>query len=729
MATIAFDINNLPETEEDIDFSDIEAKYELPEARGFENIVIIDNLPKVDEKKQEKLTKVLKNILKPVGTIVENGIQMPRDEESNKTKGFAFVEFANAEQANLAIRKINNYPLDKSHNLAVNLFNDFEFYMDLEDEFEEPEEEPYEEKEHLKSWLTDPFARDQLSIYAGDFLGIYWNQRTDQPETIHQRQNWTETYTQWSPKGSYLVTLHRPGVAIWGGPSWKKIMRFVHPNVKLIDFSHNERYLVTWSSDPLDNKIVQSITGGKTPFSEEDEGNHAVIWDTHTGAVLRTFPNVPNDPKSDTPAKIHWPMFKWSPSDHYFARITRGQMISIYEAPGMGLLGKKSVKIDGVVDFEWCLHQSKKDLMVYWTPEISNQPARVSIMSIPTKDNIRVKNLFNVKDCKFYWQPQGHYLCVKVDRHTKSKKSFFTNLEIFRLKEKDIPVEVIERKDTAIAFAWEPQGERFAVISTSDPSPPAPNAKGMNQIAMKTTVSFYAPEKNKSNKIADANGFKLIETFEKKTTNSVLWSPRGRHLVLATLRTQNICDLEFWDLDFETSDNKKDPTKFQLLATVEHYGVTDAEWDPTGRYFLTSASAWRHSLDNGYILWDFKGTKLYSQNIERLFQVLWRPRPKSLLSEEQKRKIRKNLAQYSKGIEAEDLSSQKAYSAATLDRRRKLIDEWNAFRKRAERQITEERNFAMGRWGTQPLPAQAPNLEVIEEWIEEVIEETEEVIE
>lgn len=35
---------------------------------------------------------------------------------------------------------------------------------------------------------------------------------------------------------------------------------------------------------------------------------------------------------------------------------------------------------------------------------------------------------------------------MKVDRHTKTKKSIFCNLEIFRIREKDFPVEVVELK-------------------------------------------------------------------------------------------------------------------------------------------------------------------------------------------------------------------------------------------------------------------------------------------
>ncbi|KAL0197224.1 hypothetical protein M9458_005764, partial [Cirrhinus mrigala] len=46
-------------------------------------------------------------------------------------------------------------------------------------------------------------------------------------------------------------------------------------------------------------------------------------------------------------------------------------------------------------------------------------PARVTLMQLPSRNEIRVRNLFNVVDCKLHWQKNGDYLCVKVDRTPK----------------------------------------------------------------------------------------------------------------------------------------------------------------------------------------------------------------------------------------------------------------------------------------------------------------------
>jgi len=51
--------------------------------------------------------------------------------------------------------------------------------------------------------------------------------------------------------------------------------------------------------------------------------------------------------------------------------------------------------------------------------------------------------------CKLQWHPNGDFLAAKVDRTTKTKKSSYVSFEIFRIREKDIPVEILDLKGTA----------------------------------------------------------------------------------------------------------------------------------------------------------------------------------------------------------------------------------------------------------------------------------------
>ncbi|CCJ28370.1 unnamed protein product [Pneumocystis jirovecii] len=676
-----------------IDFSDLEAKYNVTFEQDFRSLIVVDGIPQVPQEKREALLKILERQFSSVGKIKDNGIFMPMENKNGTffSKGYLFMEYENPQQADVAVKTFNGKKLDKAHTFLVNKFTDIETALNFDEEYKETPEEKTCEDKNLQSWLIDSKARDQWVMYRGDDVGVYWNQKSETPEPIINRINWTETYVQWSPLGTYLASFHRPGIQLWGGESWGKIARFPHPSVKLIDFSPCEKYLVTWSNDPIPS--YPEGHPGKLTFESEDEGKCIIIWDIKTGTLLKSFSTTAssNTDTDEHPRKVTWPIYKWSSDDRYFAKVTPGQQISIYETPSMTLIGKKSIKIEGIVDFEWSPSkldyekENQEHLLCYWTPEINNQPARTGLLSIPSKKTVRTKNLFNVSDCKLHWQSQGELLCVKVDRHTKTKKSTFTNLEIFRINEKNIPVEVIEIKDMVINFAWEPNGDRFALITTNDPN--------FNQgplINTKNSLSFYCTEKSKGS----SGNFKLLRTFDKKTCNGLYWAPHGRFILIATLGNATSFDLEFWDLNYE--GEKKDSDKdlnanLQLMGTAEHYGVTDIEWDPSGRYVVTSASTWRHRMENGYCLWDFKGLLLREEHIEGFKQLLWRPRPPTLLSKEQQKKIRKKLRDYSREFEEEDMQEQSTANKELIAYRKRLLEEWNTWRSKVVANLEKEK--------------------------------------
>ncbi|CAK5280263.1 unnamed protein product [Mycena citricolor] len=612
MATTAVD---------DIDYSDIEAKYKVNYNDSLDNMVVVDGVPIIDRSKLDKLVaKISKEFSKKGVPIKVDDIFMPWEEGKDKSQGFLFLEFKTADDASLAIAAMNNHPFDSKHTFKVNRFTDIEHFQDFDETYVEPEEEEYVPREHLRAWLADPQGRDQFITYRGEDVEIHWHGKPSQSE-LAMKPDWKDfLYVAWSPVGTFVATLHRQGVRLWGGNSWKPQQRFAHPLVKLIDFSPCEQYVVTWSNEAI--VVPDGAPQGPQYLSPDDEGNNLAVWDIKSGHLLRTFSTV-ND--SEPPAarkQMQWPALKWSPDDKYVARATPGQMISVYELPSMGLEGKKSIKIEGVVDFEWCpsgdkdredaekdsqaaangagakvAKKARENMLAYWTPEVANQPARVTLLGFPSRTILRQKNLFNVSECKLFWQNQGDFLCVKVDRHTKTKKSIFCNLEIFRVREKDYPVEVVELKDTVTDFSWEPKGERFAIVSTNDPNYGNPGPG----ITIKTDISFYQLDHG-----SGKNDFKLLRTLPNRTSNAIRWSPRGRHVVLATVGSSSKSELEFWDLDFNIDDTFRREGQqvskeewgsgIQLLGTGDHYALTDVEWDPSGRYLATSASSWTHTV-------------------------------------------------------------------------------------------------------------------------------------
>lgn len=91
---------------------------------------------------------------------------------------------------------------------------------------------------------------------------------------------------------------------------------------------------------------------------------------------------------------------RWS-SDGQFVARAGNEMLSVYEAPVFGLLDKKSIKVTGLKDFSWSPSQN---VIAYWVPEDKDAPARVCIMELPSRREIRVKNLFNVHDVSLIYR-------------------------------------------------------------------------------------------------------------------------------------------------------------------------------------------------------------------------------------------------------------------------------------------------------------------------------------
>jgi translation initiation factor 3 subunit B len=151
-------------------------------------------------------------------------------------------------------------------------------------------------------------------------------------------------------------------------------------------------------------------------------------------------------------------------------------------------------------------------------------------------------------------------------------------------------------------------------------------------------------------------------------------------------------------------------------------------------------------MENGYHLYDFKGELLREEPLEKFKQWAWRPRPPTLLSKEEQKQIRKNLREYSRVFEQEDAERISSADVAVVEARRRLLNEWYAWRESIEEELAEER-AALGlpenpveellKEKTARVMAEAKEAaradgekeeQVVEEIMEEVLEETEEIV-
>lgn len=611
----------------------------------FSNIIIVDQIPVIDMKKYDRLCGVIRKLFSKHGRIVDNGFVLPV--ENGKTLGYCFIEYETAEEALEAQEKGNNKKLDSAHKMRVTLWEEFDSIMCSKDEYEPPEKLNFDNPFELTSWLLDQGGRDQFVIRFADETEIYWNDPNRKMNDMGRElqyggerekqgdKSWTKSYVGWSPNGSYLATFHDRGILIWGGEDFERIGRFSHDGVKFLDWSPKERYLVT------SNK--QDRLGPK------DTNWCIQVWDVRTQKMMRGF---------DKGSTRSWPAFKWSHQDKYFAR-TGEDVISIYETPSMGLLDKKSIKETGVQQIEWSPTQN---ILAYWVPEQDNVPAKVALIEIPSRKLIREKHLYSVSDVKMHWQSAGDYLCVKMARK-KTKKTTVQNFEIFRLNSKNIPVETVEMEEEVIAFAWEPKGHRFALIHGNINNP---------------DVSFYKCKKNSLEK---------IKTLEARPANCLYWSPTGNYIVLAGLGDKN------GQLDFV------DTQEWTTTASTEHVMCTDVEWDPSGRFVITSVTQsiqldqgnFRATMENGYKLWSCSGTLLQTVSADQFYQVHWRPRPKSLLSAEQIKEIKTNLKEkWWRQLELEDDEIKQSQLSGAAKEKQEWKQQWKEYRHRCDEEYLSQ---------------------------------------
>ena len=287
---------------------------------------------------------------------------------------------------------------------------------------------------------------------------------------------------------------------------------------------------------------------------------------------------------------------------------------------------------------------------------------------------------------------------AKVIR-SKTKSTKATSFEVFRLRERDIPIdltEVAETEEIKSDILWEPCGNRFAFLVSDDAGASA-------------YVYEVMPSKT-------AQAIKQLGKVDARGMNMILWSPQGRFCLLAGSRGYS-GSLVFYDFHDLT-----------LLNRQEHYGFTSIEWDPTGRYVASSTSLWKSAVDTGINIWSMVGEELTKQNIVGFKQFCWRPRPKTLLSPEDQKRIVQNLKDYQKEFEEMDAMESSKASAEVQQKRK---EQWKEYTEMIASFMAKQAAEAQKRidlFGYDPL-AQSDIETLVEVIVEEVVEETEKILE
>ena len=318
-------------------------------------------------------------------------------------------------------------------------------------------------------------------------------------------------------------------------------------------------------------------------------------------------------------------------------------------------------------------------------------------MEYPSRREIKTKNFFKVKDeIKMNWSPKGDVVYFKVNTETKKKQKVVpkTNFEFFFVKKRNIPITTLTIEDPVSQNIWSPNGNTLLLVIPGE--------------SQKSDFRFY--------KIDQSTNIKLVNEIKERLFTHINFSPHGKYGIFHSPKSMS-GTMEFYDFD-----------NCEYLGQGEHFMMTDMQWDPTGRYLATSVSYHEHQSENGFIIWSFLGKMIHNLKVEKFWQFQWRPRPPTLLTEEEELQITKSLIQKKNEIVKESKELERKQKKEIDDKRKKLMTEWKSLRSKmleVYKSQKEKRKELRGGIDSDDdsdyIEIEKEKIEILEQKVEEVV--------
>ena len=628
---------------------------------SLKNTIVVVNLPVVGEDKLGKLSKIVKGLLERFGVPeIEHPI------EQGKTLGVAIVTYSKASEAQKALKGADRFKLDDQHVFRVYHIDDVPSFFETSESSADSSDQlsvARFERSDLRDYMTDSQMREQLLVRFQTETQISWFDPLDSSNPLkleyggerdkNMGKIWCDGKVCWSPRGSYLATVHSGrGVVLWGGDKFQKKTRFVHASVRDVIFSETEEYIMCVSAD-------------------SDDSDGIKIFHVLTGDLCRTLPmSILSTADLDSPTFG----FSWSSSGKYLAKVVESSLV-VYEAPNFKAMVDDSgrlatAKYQGAQMAEF---SSKEDWLAIWIPEVANVPGRLVIQDIVTRREIAVKTMFSTvgdKPIGLHWHPSGDFIAIKTHRLVKSQKAggakkIAVNVDILALRARNAtPFSIDLGADVIVKHvAWEPSSARFAALLENEVNKPG--------------------EERKPRLVVWKIGNEKVEELTQLATSQgsfsqISFSPQGQYFVLWDSKTTSGGDMMFCLLPNESKI-------VEVLRSDNHFLVNGVSWDPSGRYICSSVvqglydeSAFRYQQEASYTLWSFQGRKIHTFKKEKLYAAVWRPHCESSLTSAEKKKVLGELKLREKQIEEEDDKIRGASKSSVQKAMQAKRDSFNA---------------------------------------------------
>eukprot|EP01013_Petalomonas_cantuscygni_P015995 TRINITY_DN32921_c0_g1_i1.p1 TRINITY_DN32921_c0_g1~~TRINITY_DN32921_c0_g1_i1.p1 ORF type:complete len:724 (-),score=195.88 TRINITY_DN32921_c0_g1_i1:562-2733(-) len=644
----------------------------------YSHVLVLTGIPKdVDTTKQPKLRDLILRLLRLESSDGRSAPLVPDNFElalssgnDPRTLGHAFAEYSSALDASRVLTSKRKFPIDKRHTVQLVRLSDTDRIIATPSDYEEPD---------LAS-LTDKFsaARDRYDwLLEGDgddfvlvrekvpsSLCIFKPTTVEKMHPVWQKRvcEAAELESAWSTGGTYLFTFFHAGFEVRAGEDMRILYRRDFPGIVKVASSPQEKFWVTFRQSP--------------PQMD--------VWDALRGVQLYSRKG---DLPPPLPTSAPWPQLKFSHDEKYVAFAPEvklsgdrtGRPLEVLSTSSWSSVATKSnaaVATAGAVaagglpsdvcGFEW---SPRHDLLAYWAAEHGNTPACVCVLKpheevagtpdrapVVRFERVAQKQLFLLRSMSLHWAEDAPVLVCTANRDRKTtvdgtlvsgprlaKTSHVarvqvSGLEIIRLGGRKgqpaAPVETISVDGQVTNLSWALTGCRFSV-AIEQPS-------GEHKVLLLDAVSAEDPRATT----------RTVASMMYPRPLVMAWSPVDSYFVMTVPPPNSRTPPEGHFLFCRVTEKKAKKTKsgtaaggmtatIEVLKEVTHPYAGGYSWSPSGRWFSTWVGCQATSMSNGVRVFDVFGEQVHKQDREVFWFWLWRPRPPSLLTKDQKRTLEK----------------------------------------------------------------------------------------
>ncbi|KAG4305652.1 hypothetical protein PORY_001208 [Pneumocystis oryctolagi] len=363
---------------------------------------------------------------------------------------------------------------------------------------------------------------------------------------------------------------HKPGkdmLACSYGPDGRFFAWSSIENVKIVDASTGE--LVQTIDVPKVCDI--RLSPKSTKIEDGSASKNLKIWNISTGKMVHSFVQ-----KSQI-----WNL-QYTTDEKLCARKVTNE-VHFFETRNIEKGPIYKLRAEGVSSFS--LSPGKNNVVAVFIPETKGMPATVSIYNIPTFSFVvSQKAFYKADNVQMKWNKIGTMLIISTSTDVdKTNKSYYgeTNMYILSaIRNYDSRV-VLDKEGPIHDITWSPNSREFDMPS-------------------KATIFDY-----------QAN---VVHSLPLSPRNTILFSPHDRFVLVAGFgNLQGTIDIY---------DKGKGMVK---IATIEASNASVCKWSPDGRHILTGITSPRLRVDNGVKIWHYSGALMYSEEMNDLYEILWRP--------------------------------------------------------------------------------------------------------